>query len=74
MKRNAELRRAQRETLRGGIPNNRHYSGSHDERADPRPDDGGLFHLDAADIVLALEVGPKLRLYASGETFDLEMK
>ena len=29
----------------GAIQNNRHFSGSLDERADPRPDDSGFFHL-----------------------------
>lgn len=52
----------------GVIPSNRDGSGSHDERADPRPDDGGLFHLDTADVVLALEVDPKLRLDVEEET------
>ncbi len=50
------------------LPNNRHGSGSHDERADPRPDDCGFFHFDTADVVLALEVDPKLRLDVEEET------
>ena len=50
------------------LPNNRHGSGSHDERADPRPDDGGFFHLDTADVVLALKVDPKLRFDVEEET------
>ena len=48
--------------------NNRHYSGSLDERADPRSDDAGFFHFDTADVVLALEVDPKLRLDVEEES------
>lgn len=44
------------------------FLGSLEERADPRPDDGGFFHLDTADVILALEVDPKLRLDVEEET------